>query len=193
MMDESAATSARGKVLPVVGRVVTRNTDAFGSVGAADVLVRVLTQYDFDVNVVQWAARAVNNLSKSRSLKSEFLKAGVIEVLTDLYSKYEGNKDSQLWIKQAVESLQSATTVAHSGPDRTPHTSSTGGMGRTAMSFTTEKISTKIGDLLNMNSSVGSNASSSGSGGGGGGGGVGSSVEKSAAKKRQSPGVNVTS
>ena len=189
-MDESATASARAsKVLPAVGRVAARNTDSFGSVGAADVLVRVLTQYDFDVNVVQWAARAVNNLSRSRSLKSEFLKAGAVEVLSDLHSKYEGSKDSQLWIKQAVESLQSATTVAHAGADRTPHASATAtgmGMGMAAMSFTTEKISTKIGDLLNMNSSVSTSGTS-----GGGGGVAGVPVDKSAAKKRQSPGPGV--
>jgi hypothetical protein len=114
IIDESSAGKKSGSAF-LRPETIQKNTTLLNAAGAAEVLVEVLRLFAYDVEVVQWAARAVNNMGKSRTLRAELNRHGAMDLLVSLSSQYADQKEAVQWVRLAVETLQLSSIVATPG------------------------------------------------------------------------------
>ena len=111
------------KIARTLNLTATKNTHHLFNAGVAKFIVRLMSAFRSDAEVTQWAARAVNNLGKSRTLKQELIQNEVLAVLTDVAEIHlSGDKDVNVWIKLATETIQTTVAPAATGlnTERTP-------------------------------------------------------------------------
>jgi hypothetical protein len=128
-----------------------KNTYYLGHAGAAEILVELINLYEDDADTVLWAARAINNMAKSRTLKSDLIQNGALETLTRMFTKYNKNKEVFQWVKLCIETLELSASASQSSLEKTPnsfisvssHSSEKNLTGRISMSL-------KGGNILDM-------------------------------------------
>jgi len=75
----------------------------------------IIKHYKDNVQAVQWASRAINNLCRSRQLKSKFIYLKAPDVLPKYLETYAQNKEIVYWVKLAIDTLDAP--VESSSPD----------------------------------------------------------------------------
>lgn len=115
----------------------TKNTSRFNANGIVELLNSIITKFSYDSEVLQWTCRAINNLSKSKTLKSAFIE---IEVLRSLQQFKEStpstpvkamneNRSSSIvtseeckyWIQMCIQTLEQSDEDASEKVTMPPH------------------------------------------------------------------------
>jgi hypothetical protein len=86
----------------------TKNTSRLLVAGVAERATIIMTRFINHEEVIKWGCRAINNMSKSNTLKAKFIESGALETINLVFEKYNDNRDVSSWAILAKETLFSS-------------------------------------------------------------------------------------
>jgi len=91
-----------------------KNTARLASAGIVETIMQIVETYNEDLEIMEWCLRAINNMSKSKSLKTKLLDRSVLEYIDNLLNNQLvlNSKSVKYWAKTAKDSLMISVSMS---------------------------------------------------------------------------------
>lgn len=97
-------------------RATVKNSTRFLSLNIVEVTDVMLTRFQEDAHIALWGSRAVNNLCKSKRVRSSFKEKGVGALLDLLHEKHASDTEVLDWVLMAKETVSGGDHSTKSQP-----------------------------------------------------------------------------